>query len=72
MNLGTTYHMCVDTAGVMRWLDKDLQCLFLTNRSAKSIRCFLRSQLEDGKKVLPIGSKCDSWSDETGCQGHPK
>lgn len=67
----TTYHMCVDISGVMRWSDTRLQALFATNRSAKSIRCFLTSELESCKKVLPIGEKCECWSDLTGCSGHP-
>lgn len=31
----------------------------------------LQTQLAQGKEVLPMGKKCEGWSDITGCPGHP-
>lgn len=70
-----THHMCVDIEGVMRWPDKDLRRLFTTaghhEQSGKVVRDWLKLQLIQGKRVLPMGEKCEGWSDITGCPGHP-
>lgn len=36
----------------------------------KSTIAWLKLQLAYGKRVLPIGEKCEGWSDITGCPGH--
>jgi hypothetical protein len=70
-----THHMCVDIEGVLRWPDKDLRRLFTTDgqheKSGRLVRDWLKLQLLQGKRVLPMGEKCEGWSDITGCPGHP-
>jgi hypothetical protein len=72
----TTHHMCVDIEGVLRWPDKDLRSLFTTEgtheKSGKVVRDWLKLQLLQGKRVLPMGEKCEGWSDVDGCPGHPR
>ena len=36
------------------------------------MRDWLKLQLLQGKRVLPMGEKCEGWSDITGCPGHPR
>lgn len=71
----STYHMCVDIKGVLRWPDKDLRRLFTDDdgqmQPGKLVRDWLKLQLAQGKRVLPLGEKCEGWSDITGCPGHP-
>lgn len=70
-----TIHMCVDISGVLRWPDKDLAKLFKeddgTHRSGAYVRDWLKLQLAQGKKVLPMGKPCEGFSYQTGCPGHP-
>lgn len=70
----TRHHMCVDIQGVLRRKDSELRNLFMeedgTKRPAKMVRDWLKLQLAYGKRVLPIGEKCEGWSDITGCPGH--
>ena len=72
----TTHHMCVDIAGVLRWPDKDLCRLFKDDDGSKKpgrvVRDWLKLQLAQGKRVLPMGEKCEGWSDVDGCPGHPR
>jgi len=72
----TTHHMCVDIAGVMRWPDKDLCRLFKdddgSRKPGRVVRDWLKLQLAQGKRVLPMGEKCEGWSDVDGCPGHPR
>ncbi len=71
----STHHFCVDIEGVLRWPTKDLERLF-TDDGIRPPGCYvrdwLRLQLAQGKRVLPIGEKCEGWSDVTGCPGHPR
>lgn len=70
-----TIHMCVDIAGVMRWPDKDLAKLFTDDgerRSGKYVRDWLKLQLAQGKRVLPMGKACEGFSYTDGCPGHPE
>jgi hypothetical protein len=69
----TTVHMCVDIEGVLRWSDRDLAKLFTedgAHRSGAYVRDWLRLQLAQGKRVLPMG-KCEGFDYQTGCPGHP-
>ena len=70
----TRHHMCVDIEGVLRFNDSKLRNLFMeedgAKRPAKMVRDWLRLQLAEGKQVLPIGEKCEGWSDITGCPGN--
>ncbi len=69
-----TFHMCVCIEGVLRWPDKDLRNLFTdehgNKQSGRYVRDFLRLQLHNGKKVLPMGEPCEGFSYEDGCPGH--
>lgn len=69
----TRHHMCVDIAGVLRWPDKMLSNLFTDEgekRSGKVVRDWLKLQLAQGKRVLPMGERCEGFSDIDGCPGH--
>lgn len=72
----TLFHMCVDIEGVMRRSDKELGQFFKGDdgepQRGSVVRDWLKLQLAQGKRVLPMGKKCEGWSDETGCPGHPK
>jgi len=69
-----TIHMTVCIEGVLRWPDKDLRNLFRdehgNKKSGRCVRDWLRLQLHNGKKVLPLGEPCEGFSYETGCPGH--
>lgn len=70
----TNHHMCVDIEGVLRWPDKDLRKLFTDDgmqRSGKWIRDWLKLQLAQGRKVLPMSKECEGFNYLTGCPGHP-
>lgn len=71
----STHHMSICIEGVLRWDDKTLRDLFTDKdgqkKPAKYLRDWLKLQLAEGKRVLPIGKKCEGWSDITGCPGHP-
>jgi hypothetical protein len=65
--------MCVDIEGVLRWSDKNLAKLFTDDgvrRPGNYVRDWLRLQLAQGKRVLPVGD-CDNFDYQTGCKGHP-
>lgn len=74
-SMSKTVHMCVDIEGVLRWPDAELQKLFMDpdgqKRPGRYVRDWLRLQLAQGKRVLPMGNPCDGFSYQTGCPGHP-
>jgi len=67
-------HMHVSIEGILaNWSNRDIARLF--GRSVKDItelKRILIDYLILGIKVLPLGKKCDGWSDQTGCPGHEK
>lgn len=67
-------HMGVNIEGVLRWSDKDLRRLFDdpegVPRSGAYVRQWLKLQLAYGKKVLPLGDRCEGFDHEKGCPGH--
>lgn len=69
-----TFHMCVDIEGVLRYSDAKLSKFFVeddgSHRSGQCVRDWLRLQLAQGKRVLPVGSACVGFSYLTGCPGH--
>jgi len=70
----THVHMCVDIAGILRQSDKMLGNLFMDegrHRRGKEVREWLKLQLAQGKRVLPMGKACEGFSYQTGCPGHP-
>jgi hypothetical protein len=68
------FHMCVDIEGVLRWPDRKLAALFSdddgTKRSGKYVRDWLKLQLAQGKKVLPMCKECKGFDYINGCPGH--
>ena len=73
--MSKTVHMCVDIEGVLRWSDRELAKLFTADNGATMrghyVRDWLKLQLAQGKRVLPMGKPCEGFSYETGCPGHP-
>lgn len=67
-------HMHVSIEGILaNWTNRDIARLF--GRSVKDVaelKRILIDYLILGIKVLPVGEKCEGWSDETGCPGHEK
>lgn len=73
--LGSLHHMCVEIEGVLAWPDKELRLCFgesAKGRSTKAIRDWMKLQLHEGKRVLPIGKPCEGFDYQNGCPGHPK
>ena len=73
--MSKTFHMCVDIEGVMKWPNKELSKLFSEDgqrKPGKYVRDWLKLQLLQGKKVLPMGDLCEGFSYVTGCPGHEK
>lgn len=65
--------MCVDIEGVLRWPNSKLSKLFTEDGQEKPgsyVRDWLKLQLAQGKRVLPMG-KCEGFNYQTGCPGHP-
>jgi hypothetical protein len=60
----THVHMCVDIAGILRQSDKMLGNLFTdegVHRRGKEVREWLKLQLAQGKRVLPMGKACEGF-----------
>ena len=70
----TEYHMCIDISGVLRWSDSKLVKLFTDEGrqcGGKYVRDWLKLQLAQGKRVLPMSKDCEGFSYIDGCPGHP-
>lgn len=69
-----TIHMCVDIQGSLNRSDRELRGMYRADDgstpSAREIREWLKLQLAQGKRVLPMDKPCEGWSDQTGCPGH--
>lgn len=66
-------HMCLDIRGAMRWSKARLKGLLVIDGrrgTADEVWQCLADELARGRRVLPMG-KCDGFSYETGCPGHP-
>lgn len=67
-----TIHMCLDIEGFL-WQAKQepalAENLFKDCNSADAIK-ILEENLAIGRKVLPIGEKCEGFDYRTGCPGH--
>jgi len=65
--------MGVDIKGaLLNWKKKQLACIEHDDgqpMKPRAARMWLLEQLEQGRKVLPMGS-CDNWDYQKGCQGH--
>lgn len=67
-------HMCIDIAGVLRWPDKDLGKLFTdddgSHKPGRYVRDWLKLQLAQGKRVLPMSKDCVGFDYQKGCPSH--
>ena len=72
----TSFHMCVDIRGAIKWPNSRLKSLFCDSQgqpvSAEAAREHLLDQLQMGRRVIPFGKPCEGFSYETGCPGHIK
>lgn len=67
-----TVHMCVNINGLLKRDDELLGKLFTdngVNRPGSEVREWLKLQLTEGKRVLPMGD-CEGFDFQTGCPGH--
>lgn len=66
------HHMCASVEWLLR--NKAFRCLTdddgrpMAKQDAKAALLTLREQ---GVRVIPVGTRCAEFSDETGCPGHP-
>lgn len=69
-----TIHMCVDLQGSLRRTDRELSALFHGDNgetlSGRYVRDWIKLQLMKGIKVVPMGPRCEGFSDIDGCPGH--
>ncbi len=71
--MGKKYHFCQDLRGPLQtWSDKNWEDLIAKPNkvSIHEAKDFFLDRIAEGKKVIPIGEKCDGFSYETGCPGH--
>lgn len=72
--MSRTVHMCLDIRGALLWPKKRLYGLLVDDRGrrlkADEVREALFDMLEEGKRVLPLGPRCEGFDDRTGCPGH--
>ena len=70
-----TVHLVLDVEGASRWPDWRLRDLLATDKgepvSAEDARAYLREQIEQGVRVMPLGEPCEGFDPVTGCPGHP-
>lgn len=65
-------HMCLDIKGGIinaRWLRGNITVDGKTLRTTAEVKNFLQSQLDMGRKVLPM-CRCDNFDYQKGCLGH--
>lgn len=65
-------HCCLDIRGGMRNARMLKGCITVDGRrldTVQEIRNFLQSQLDLGRRVLPMGD-CEGFDYQTGCPGH--
>lgn len=68
----TMLHMCIDIEGALMNANNFVGNITIDGKtlfSVKEIKDFFQSQLDLGRKVLPIGD-CDNFDYQTGCKGH--
>jgi hypothetical protein len=60
---------------MLRWPDKRLAGLMTFENgvpmTGRQVRDSLKIAKLSGWKVIPVGDKCEGFSYETGCPGHP-
>ena len=74
----TTHHMGVSLTGIIRQDGRSLR-RFMKGfshddgkpfTSVSEFRSALTDLVSSGVLMIPIGEKCEGWSDKTGCPGH--
>lgn len=71
LQASSTHHLCMSVAGAIKngsFDGLEHEGTALTRAEAEAE---LRRLLAAGVKVVPAGSDCDNFSDQTGCGGHP-
>ena len=65
-------HCCLDLSGGMKNARMLKGCITVdghTLQTVQEVKNFLQSQLDMGRRVLPMGD-CDNFDYQTGCRGH--
>jgi hypothetical protein len=76
MEVGRSYHFCVDIKGALRnWTKKSYKGFMVDDEgrtmSFQKAKLELIRQLQMGRRVMPAGD-CDNFDYQTGCKGHDK
>lgn len=66
-------HLCMDVRGALRNIDDLVGCV--TNNDGKRLNRdeifdWLCNELAQGRRVVPMGKKCEGFDYQTGCPGH--
>jgi hypothetical protein len=64
--------MCVNIAGSMKYAKNFVGNITVNEKTLsteKEVIDFFQSQLDMGRRVLPLGD-CDNFDYQTGCKGH--
>lgn len=69
-----TFHFCQSVGGAIKnWKKKDWEVVAKDNKTTVNrLKEKFRIMEFEGIKVIPIGEKCEGFSDQTGCPGHKK
>lgn len=69
-----TIHVGLSVRDAIKWPDRKLRGLVGDENgdrlTPEQVRDWLRSQLADGREVLPFGKACKGFDYKTGCPGH--
>lgn len=70
--MGRTLHLCQSVSGALRnWSKKDWEHIGRDNgMTGPQVKEKFRIMEFEGIKVIPIGDRCEGFSNETGCPGH--
>lgn len=65
-------HVCQSVRGALKnWDKKDWEHVAKQNgKTVVGVKEWFRIKEFEGVKVIPIGDRCEGFSDETGCPGH--
>jgi hypothetical protein len=79
--MGRHIHICQSVSGALRnWTKAEWNRVAKENDMGKGYggnfpgeyaKWEFKNMLADGIKVIPIGEKCEGFSYQTGCPGHP-
>jgi hypothetical protein len=68
------FHVCQSVSGALRnWTKKDWEMVGNDNgMHPDAVKERFRILEFKGVKVVPIGPRCEGFSDQNGCPGHPE